>query len=107
MIADATGAVLGRRLMGIEAAARYIDATPRTIERLIARGVLTRVHIPTLRRVLVALEDLDRLIDANLAKVDTVGELGSIENRALRMASCKAHDHGIACAEMLACKDGK
>jgi hypothetical protein len=64
MIADATGAVLGRRLMGIEAAARYIDATPRTIERLIARGVLTRVHIPTLRRVLVALEDLDRLIDA-------------------------------------------
>ena len=24
---------------------------------------------------------------------DTVGELGSIENRALRMASCKAHDH--------------
>jgi hypothetical protein len=64
MIADATGAVLERRLMGIEAAARYIDATPRTIERLIARGVLTRVRIPALRRVLVALEDLDRLIDA-------------------------------------------
>jgi hypothetical protein len=50
--------------MGKEAAARYIDATPRTIERLIAKGVLTRVHIPTLRRVLVSLEDLDRLIDA-------------------------------------------
>jgi hypothetical protein len=37
---------------------------------------------------------------------DTVGELGSVENWASRMASCKAHDHGNACAERLAQEGG-
>jgi hypothetical protein len=48
----------------------------------------------------------DEHLAAGVMSVDTVGELGSVENRALRMASCKAHDHGNACAERLACEGG-
>jgi excisionase family DNA binding protein len=55
--------VTDRRVLGVEAAAAYLDTSPRTIQRLIARGVLTPVSIPTLKRVLIAREDLDRLID--------------------------------------------
>jgi hypothetical protein len=56
------------RLLGLAAAADYIDATEQTIRRLIARGVLHPVQIPTLRRVLIDRQDLDRLIDAGKAE---------------------------------------
>jgi hypothetical protein len=55
--------VTDRRVLGLEAAAAYLDTTPRTIQRLIARGILTPVNIPTLRRVLLDRRDLDSLID--------------------------------------------
>jgi excisionase family DNA binding protein len=52
------------RLLELAAAANYIDTTEQTIRRLIARGVLQPVQIPTLRRVLIDRDDLDRLIEA-------------------------------------------
>jgi excisionase family DNA binding protein len=61
-----TGAYHGR-LLGLEAAALYLDTTERTIRRLIARGVLQAVHIPTLRRVLIDREEIDQLIEAGKA----------------------------------------
>jgi excisionase family DNA binding protein len=60
------------RLMGVEAAATYIDVTPRTIQRLIAKGRLMPVRIDGVRRVFVDRCDLDRLIEA--AKAGAVGE---------------------------------
>jgi excisionase family DNA binding protein len=56
--------VTDRRVLGLDAAAAYLDTSPRTIQRLIARGVSTPVTIPTLKRVLIAREDLDRLVEA-------------------------------------------
>jgi hypothetical protein len=47
----------------------------------------------------IASTDVNRLSCKIMAKTDTVGELGSVENCASRMASCKAHDHGNASAE--------
>jgi excisionase family DNA binding protein len=52
------------RLLSFDAAASYLDVTGQTIRRLIARGILAPVKIPTLRRVLIDKSDLDRLIDA-------------------------------------------
>jgi excisionase family DNA binding protein len=62
-IEEHTGATHGR-LLSLNAAATYLDTTQRTVRRLIARGVLQPVQIPTLRRVLIDRQDLDRLIDA-------------------------------------------
>jgi excisionase family DNA binding protein len=53
------------RLLSCEAAAVYFNVTGQTIRRLIASGVLQPVQIPTLRRVLLDRNDLDRLIDAS------------------------------------------
>ena len=53
------------RLLSCEAAAAYFNVTGQTIRRLIASGVLRPVQIPTLRRVLLDRNDLDRLIDAS------------------------------------------
>jgi excisionase family DNA binding protein len=63
MITELMVEVTDRRVLGVEAAAVYLDTSPRTIQRLISRGVLTPVNIPTLKRVLIAREDLDKLID--------------------------------------------
>jgi len=52
------------RLLGLEKAATYIDATPRTVQRLIKRGLLHPVKLGGLRRVLTDRADLDRLIQA-------------------------------------------
>jgi excisionase family DNA binding protein len=52
------------RLLGFDAAAGYLNVNGQTIRRLIARGVLQPVRIPTLRRVLFDRQDLDSLIDA-------------------------------------------
>jgi excisionase family DNA binding protein len=51
------------RLFGLDAAATYIDTTPRTIQRLIARGLLKPVRIAGMRRVFIDRQDLDRLVD--------------------------------------------
>jgi excisionase family DNA binding protein len=64
MVTEFIVEVTDRKLLGVNAAAAYLDTTRRTIERLIARGVLTKVSIPTLKRVLIAREDLDKLIEA-------------------------------------------
>lgn len=56
--------VVPGRLLGLDAAATYLDTTQRSIRRLIERGVLRAVQIPTLRRVLLDRQDLDRLIEA-------------------------------------------
>jgi excisionase family DNA binding protein len=61
---------LSGRLLGLAAAADYIDATEQTIRRLIARGVMHPVQIPTLRRVLIDRQDLDRLIEAGKVGAD-------------------------------------
>ena len=67
MVTELMVKVTDRRVLGVEAAAAYLDTSPRTIQRLIARGLLTPVTIPTLKRVLIAREDLDRLV--NMGKV--------------------------------------
>jgi excisionase family DNA binding protein len=64
MVTELTVEVIDQRVLGLEAAAAYLDTTPRTIQRLISRGVLTKVNIPTLKRVLITREDLDKLIDS-------------------------------------------
>ena len=52
------------RLLGLEKAAAYIDATPRTVQRLIKHGLLRPVKLRGLRRVLIDRADLDQLIQA-------------------------------------------
>lgn len=52
------------RLLGLEKAAAYIDATPRTVQRLIKHGLLRPVKLGGLRRVLIDRADLDQLIEA-------------------------------------------
>jgi excisionase family DNA binding protein len=58
------------RLLGLAAAASYLDTTEPTIRRLIARGILKPVQIPTLKRVLIDRQDLDQLIDAAKATAE-------------------------------------
>jgi excisionase family DNA binding protein len=53
-----------RRLLGIDKAAVYLDATPRTVQRMIQRGLLRPVRLAGLRRVLIDRDDLDQMIDA-------------------------------------------
>jgi excisionase family DNA binding protein len=62
MVTD-TPEITGARLLGFDAAANYLNVNGQTIRRLIARGVLQPVRIPTLRRVLFDRQDLDSLIE--------------------------------------------
>ena len=55
------------RLFGLEKAAAYIDTTPRTVQRLIRKGLLQPVKLAGLRRVLIDRADLDQLINAGKA----------------------------------------
>jgi excisionase family DNA binding protein len=55
------------RLLGLEKAATYIDATPRTVQRMIKKGLLHPVKLAGLRRVLIDRADLDQLIEAGKA----------------------------------------
>jgi Helix-turn-helix domain len=79
--------VTDRRVLGVEAAAAYLDTSPRTIHRLIARGVLRPINIPTLKRVLIDRCDLDRLIEG--AKFTDKGT-----EDAMPLAAVGAGDHG-------------
>jgi hypothetical protein len=63
MMTEVTVEATDRRVLGVEAAAAYLDTSPRTIHRLIARGVLRPISIPTLKRVLFDRLDLDRLVE--------------------------------------------
>jgi excisionase family DNA binding protein len=63
MVTD-TPEMTSTRLLGFDAAASYLNVKGQTIRRLIARGVLQPVRIPTLRRVLFDRQDLDSLIEA-------------------------------------------
>ncbi len=56
-----------RRLLGRQAAADYLDVTPRTIERLVRAGVLARVRLAGIRRTLFEKADLDKLVDERSA----------------------------------------
>jgi excisionase family DNA binding protein len=56
--------VMETRLLDFDAAANYLNVNRQTIRRLIARGVLQPVRIPTLRRILFDRQDLDSLIES-------------------------------------------
>jgi excisionase family DNA binding protein len=64
------------RLMGLEEAAGYLGLDPRSVLRLMDRGLLKPVRIEGLRRVLLDRRDLDRLVD--LSKGQNVVEVGGI-----------------------------
>lgn len=51
-----------RRLLGREESAAYLGITPKSIGRLVAKGVLTPVRLPGFRRVLFDKQDLDVVI---------------------------------------------
>jgi excisionase family DNA binding protein len=59
-----TSEMAGTRLLGLDAAASYLNINLQTVRRLMERGVLQPVRIPTLRRVLFDRQDLDTLIEA-------------------------------------------
>jgi excisionase family DNA binding protein len=61
------------RLLGFDAAAGYLNVKPRTIRRLMERGLLPAVHIPNLRRVLFDRQDLDHLIESGKSPQTLVG----------------------------------
>jgi excisionase family DNA binding protein len=58
-----TPEMAGTRLLGFDAAASYLNVNLQTIRRLMERGILQPVRIPTLRRVLFDRQDLDTLIE--------------------------------------------
>jgi excisionase family DNA binding protein len=66
MVAE-TQEVVAARLLGFDAAASYLNLNLQTVRRLIERGILQPVRIPTLRRVLFDRKDLDNLIEAGKA----------------------------------------
>jgi len=55
--------VLQQRLMSFDASAKYCGLTGQSLRRLMSRGILRPVRIPTLRRVLFDRQDLDELIE--------------------------------------------
>jgi excisionase family DNA binding protein len=50
--------------MGRPQAARYLRVTMRTLDRLVARGMLSPLRLPGIRRTLFEQADLDALVDA-------------------------------------------
>lgn len=51
------------RLLGPDAAASYLGLTPRSLYRLVDRGVIAPVKIPGMRRTFFDRSDLDALIE--------------------------------------------
>ena len=51
-----------RRLVDVRGAAAYLSVSPDTVEGLLQRGVIRRVTLPGVRRLLVDLRELDRLV---------------------------------------------
>jgi hypothetical protein len=52
------------RLLGRDETARYLGMTPRSVDRLVGKGVLMPVKLPGLHRILFDKTYLDRLIDS-------------------------------------------
>ncbi len=52
------------RLFNLSESARFLGLTPRTIQNLIARGVLRPVRIAGLRRTLLDRKDLEHLVES-------------------------------------------
>ncbi len=75
-----------KRLLSFNSSAEYCGVTQQTIRRLMARGVLTPVRLPEVRRILFDRQDLDRLIEAGKA-VDNGAET------AMPLASVGVDDH--------------
>jgi len=53
------------RLFSREGAAMYLGTTPRSVDRLVHKGVLVPIRIPGLQRTLFDKNDLERLIVAS------------------------------------------
>ena len=51
------------RLLGRDETAHYLGTTPRSVDRLVGKGVLMPVKLPGLHRILFDKADLDRLVD--------------------------------------------
>jgi excisionase family DNA binding protein len=51
------------RLFGRPQAAGYLNVTTRTVDRLVARGLLNPIRLPGIRRTLFDRADLDALVD--------------------------------------------
>jgi excisionase family DNA binding protein len=75
------------RLLGVNATASYLNVTEQTIRRLMARGVLTPVRLPAVRRILFDRQDLDRLIESGKTGDKTVDET-------MPLAAVGVADHG-------------
>ena len=59
------------RLLSLADAASALGVSRRTAERLIERGVLRRVVIPTSRRLLIDLRDIEALVLAGKGRPST------------------------------------
>ena len=80
--------VLQQRLLSFDACAKYCGLTGQSLRRLMSRGILRPVRIPTLRRVLFDKQDLDELIEA--------GKVGrKSANEAMLLAAVGANAHGV------------
>lgn len=55
---------IGPRLLDVEDAARYLSVSSDTVRDLLARGALSRIELPGVRRVLVDIADIERLIES-------------------------------------------
>jgi excisionase family DNA binding protein len=53
---------MAAKLVGLETVTERLGVRTRTVQRLIDQGILERVRLPNVRRVLVREEDLERLI---------------------------------------------
>lgn len=53
------------RLLGLVEAGHFLGVTRRSLEHLIARGVLRPVRLAGLRRTLLDRQDLERLVKAS------------------------------------------
>jgi hypothetical protein len=76
-----------QRLMSFDASAKYCGLTGQSLRRLMSRGILRPVRIPTLRRVLFDKQDLDELIEAGKGERNPA-------NDAMPFTAAGAESHG-------------
>lgn len=67
------GSVVEPRLLRLGEAASFLGVTPRSICRLVARGVLRPVRLPGLRRTLFDRQDLERMVALGKDEKETEG----------------------------------
>ena len=76
-----------QRLMSFDASAKYCGLTGQSLRRLMSRGILRPVRIPTLRRVLFDRHGLDELIETGKGERKPT-------NETMPLAAVGADDHG-------------